>query len=80
MLSKSITVIKDFAAGHRQTTNDGACESLGLNPAESGADLLEQTRLFSRGVNQLQADMEQLLGKSTYTRPRSLARKQDVDL
>jgi hypothetical protein len=43
----------------------GTPEYLGLSPAENVATLLEQTRAFSRAVNQLQADMEQSIGKPT---------------
>ena len=41
----------------------GTPEYLGLSPAENVATLLEQTRAFSRAVSQLQADMEQSIGK-----------------
>ena len=36
-----------------------------LSPADDAVNLLEQTRAFSRAVNQLQADMEQSIGKPT---------------
>ena len=38
-----------------------------LSPADDAANLLEQTRAFSKAVKQLRADMEQLMGKPTHT-------------
>jgi hypothetical protein len=38
----------------------GAPGYLGLSPAQDAANLLEQTRAFSRAVNELRANMEQL--------------------
>ena len=52
-------------AGHTKPQNGSTSGRFGISPAENGANLLKQTRMFSRSVNQLQADMEKLIGKPT---------------